>query len=280
MAYKDILVYLDPSEAGKRRAAFAVEFARAHDAHITGFTLTPTGAILYFAPETPPILLPPDFLENARAAAKTAHAHFEEEARRAGVSFEHRPLEGLPPVLPDLFTTSTRHADLSILPQPPDRTMALAQEMLVERALYASGRPTLIVPSSNGFLAQPEVILAAWDGSQEAARAFNDATPILRQAKRVVVTVIRPDHLAREYGEEPGADIALHLTRHGIQAEVRRVADSGVSVGALILAQAKEIGAGLIVMGAYHHSRLREFILGGPTRTVLEHMTIPVFMAH
>jgi nucleotide-binding universal stress UspA family protein len=280
MAYKDILVCLDPSEAGKRRAAFAVEFARVHQAHITGFTLTPTGAILYFAPETPPILLPPDFLENARAASQSAHAHFEEEARRAGVSYEQRPLEGLPPVLPELFTTSTRHADLSILPQPPDGSLALAQEMLVERALYASGRPTLVVPASDSSLAQPDVVLAAWDGSQEATRAFNDAIPILQKAKRVVVMVAKPDRMAHSYGEEPGADIALHLTRHGIQTEVRRAAEDGVSAGALILTQAKEVGAGLIVMGAYHHSRLREFILGGPTRTVLEHTTVPVFMAH
>lgn len=280
MAYKDILVYLDPSEAGEHRAAFAVEFARVHGAHVTGFTLTPTGAILYFAPETPPILLPPDFLENARAAARSAQAHFEEVAQRAGVSYEHRPIEGLPPVLPDLFTVSTRHADLSILPQPPDKTLALAQEMLVERALYASGRPTLIVPAANGFLAQPDVVLAAWDGSQEAARAFNDALPILQKAKRVVVTVARPDRIPHAYGEAPGADIALHLTRHGIRTEVRSAGDRGASVGALILAQAKETGAGLIVMGGYHHSRLREFVLGGPTRTVLEHMTIPVFMAH
>jgi nucleotide-binding universal stress UspA family protein len=279
MAYKDILVYLDPSEAGQRRAAFAVEFARIHGAHITGFTLTPTGAILYFAPETPPILLPPDFLENARAAARSAHDHFEEEARRAGVSYEHRPLEGLPPVLPDLFTTSTRHADLSILPQPPDRSLALAQEMLVERALYASGRPTLIVPGSDGAAAQPDVVLAAWDDSQEAARAFNDALPILQKAKRGVVAVAHPERSPHRHGQEPGADIALHLARHGIQTEVRQ-AGGGLGTGALILAQATEVGAGLIVMGAYHHSRLREFVLGGPTRTVLEHMTIPVFMAH
>jgi nucleotide-binding universal stress UspA family protein len=280
MAYKDLIVYLDPSEAGRRRAAFAVEFARVHGAHVTGFTLTPTGAIPYFAPETPPIFLPPEFLENARAAAQAALSLFEDAARRAGVSFETRPIEGLPPALPGLFTASTRHADLSILPQPPDRSLALAQEMLVERALYASGRPTLIVPLADGASAQPETVIAAWDGSQEAARAFNDALPILQRAKRVVIMVAMPHRHAHDYGEEPGADIALHLTRHGIAAEVRRSDEPGASIGSVILAQARELNAGMIVMGGYHHSRLREFVLGGPTRTVLEHMTTPVFMSH
>lgn len=280
MPYKDLLVYLDPSDAGRRRAAFAVGFARAHGAHITGFTLVPTGAVPYFAPETPPILLPSEFLQSARDAAETALTHFEEEARRAGVSCERRPLEGLPPMLPELFTTSTRHADLSILPQPPDRSLAFAQEMLVERALFASGRPTLITPLDGDAAPDPDVILAAWDGSQEAARAFNDALPLLQRARQVVVLVARPERRVFEHGEEPGADIGLHLSRHGIRIDVRRVSDEDASAGAMILDAVKETGAGMIVMGGYHHSRLREFILGGPTRTVLEQMTVPVFMAH
>lgn len=280
MAYKDLIVYLDPTDTGKRRATFAVEFARIHGAHLTGFTLTPTGAIPYFAPETPPIFLPPEFLDSAREAAKSALTQFEEEARKAGVSFETRAVEGLPPALPELFSINVRHADLSILPQPPDGSLAFSQEMLVERALYASGRPTLIVPLADGASARPETVLAAWDGSQEAARAFNDALPILQLARRVVVMAARPDRRAHDYGEVPGADIAIHLSRHGIETEVRRVDETRASIGALILEQATELGAGMIVMGAYHHSRLREFVLGGPTRTVLEHMTIPVFMAH
>jgi nucleotide-binding universal stress UspA family protein len=280
MAYRDLIVYLDPSDAGRRRAAFAVEFARVHGAHITGFTLTPTGAIPYFAPETPPIFLPADFLEKARESARGALDYFTEEARRAGVPCETRAVEGLPPALPELFTVNIRHADLSILPQPPDNSLSFTQEMLVERALYASGRPTLITPASDGATARPDTALAAWDGSQEAARAFNDALPILQMAKRVVVMTVRADRHARDYGEVPGADIALHLSRHGVQTEARCSDQPQANIGAQILEQATELGAGVIVMGAYHHSRLREFVLGGPTRTVLERMTIPVFMAH
>lgn len=280
MAFKDLIVYLDPTDSGKHRATFAVEFARVHGAHITGFTLTPTGAIPYFAPETPPIFLPAEFLESAREAARAALDHFEQEARRAGVSFETRAVEGLPPALPELFSINVRHADLSILPQPPDGSLAFSQEMLVERALYASGRPTLIVPLTDGASAKPETVLAAWDGSQEAARAFNDALPILQMARRIVVVIAKADRHPRNYGEVPGADIALHLSRHGIETEVRHAEETRASIGGLILEEAKLAGAGMIVMGAYHHSRLREFVLGGPTRTVLEHMTTPVFMAH
>ena len=122
-------------------------------------------------------------------------------------------------------------------------------------------------------------IVAAWDGSAEAARSINDALTFLKPASRVVLLV----GVAAEDGEEcssPTDDMIAHLKRHGVKAEALRVEVSEGDVGRLLLSTAKDLGADLMVMGAFHHSRWREFILGGVTLTVLEQATIPLFMAH
>lgn len=120
-------------------------------------------------------------------------------------------------------------------------------------------------------------MLIGWDGSREAARAVCDAMPLLAAA---AVVTVDAEPSRTEHGEIPGADIALHLARHGVKATVERTVSAGIDVGNVLLSRASDVGADLLVMGAYAHSRVRELILGGTTRTVLETMTLPVFMAH
>jgi len=123
-------------------------------------------------------------------------------------------------------------------------------------------------------------VLIAWDAGVEAARAVRDALPLLRRADTVEVAVFDPERGRREHGEQPGADVALYLARHGVKVSVARQSGADFEVGAQILSRAADTGADLIVMGAYGHSRVRELVLGGVTRTILESMTVPVLMSH
>ena len=126
----------------------------------------------------------------------------------------------------------------------------------------------------------PRRALVAWDGSREAARAAHDAIPLLRPAEAVTILIVDARDLSGRLGQEPGSDIAAHLTCHGIGVAVKRLESQGQGIGAVILAQAEEERAGLIVAGGYGHSRLREMFLGGVTSHLLEHMTTPILFSH
>jgi nucleotide-binding universal stress UspA family protein len=126
----------------------------------------------------------------------------------------------------------------------------------------------------------PLRVLVAWDGSREAARAVHDALPLLRRAREVSVLVADPERLATKIGEKPGADLAAHLARHGLPVRVEVVKSGGRPLGEILLAQVEEERADLLVMGGYAHARLRELVLGGTTRHVLTHASVPVLLSH
>ena len=122
--------------------------------------------------------------------------------------------------------------------------------------------------------------MIAWDAGREAARAVSDALPLLKRAKAVEVAVFNAERRRREHGEQPGADVSLFLSRHGVKVTVAQQSGADFEVGAQVLSRAADTSADLIVMGAYGHSRVRELVLGGVTRTILESMTVPVLMSH
>jgi nucleotide-binding universal stress UspA family protein len=126
----------------------------------------------------------------------------------------------------------------------------------------------------------PRRVLAAWDGSAPAARALGDALPLLRQAGRVSLVVVDPERLGGRVGERPGADMAAHLARHGVKVEVQALPSGGLATADVLLDLAADTGAELLVMGGYGHSRLREFVLGGVTRSILGTMAVPTLMSH
>jgi nucleotide-binding universal stress UspA family protein len=277
MRFNDIIVYVDGTEAAKARVAFAVALAKAHDAYLVGVAFAPKallplyGADVGFADMS-------GVLQGVKAQGEAALENFKHCAKAAGVGAEGRLMQGMSEEFPHDFASFARQVDLTILGQPRDGDPFIGQYALVERCLFASGRPVLIVPAAPLDSALEGTIVAAWDGSAEAARAFNDALTFLKPAKRVVLLVGVTD--GGEKGAPPTEDIEAHLKRHGVKVEVTRVPASEGDVGRLLLSQAKALNADMIVMGAFHHSRWREFILGGVTLTMLEEATIPLFMAH
>jgi nucleotide-binding universal stress UspA family protein len=278
MSFKDIIVYVDGTEASKARAAFAVALAKAQHADLIGVAFAPkallplSGADVGFADMS-------EVLAGVKAQGEAALKSFKASAAEAGVEAEGRLMQGMSEEFPIDFAAFARQVDLTILGQPRDGDPLIGQYALVERCLFASGRPVMIVPAVPDAIAPDGTIVTAWDGSAEAARAFNDALIFLRAAKHVVLLV----GILEDAGEEhdpPTDDMVAHLRRHGVTVEVARVPAREGEVGRLLLSEAKDRGADMIVMGAFHHSRWREFILGGVTLTMLEEATMPLLMAH
>jgi nucleotide-binding universal stress UspA family protein len=176
---------------------------------------------------------------------------------------------------------NARYSDLVIVGQrerDTERETGIAPEF-VDELVLSCGRPVLVVPYAGRFPDVGKRALLAWNASREAMRAMTYALPLLASAARVNVVVFEPGRPG-DHGDEPGADAALYLARHGVKAAVSRYGSPGLDIGSQILSRAADMTVDLIVMGAYGHSRVRELVLGGATRTLLESMTAPVLMSH
>jgi nucleotide-binding universal stress UspA family protein len=263
MTIRDLLVHIDPSESGQARMDYAFGLAEAHKAHVIGVGNSPVG------------------IDKVCDETRTALDDCASAGERRGLSIETRLIECSIGDLPDEMVLHARHVDLTLIGQPEEKDdMAGPQRALFEKLLFDSGRPVLVVPWAGKANPKPKTVLVAWDASGTATRAVADALPILRYAKKVIILVAIGAQDS-SHGDEPGADIALHLARHDIKAEARLIPHgSDISVADLLLSQASDLGAELMVMGGYHHSRVREFILGGVTRTIVETMTVPVLLSH
>jgi nucleotide-binding universal stress UspA family protein len=170
-----------------------------------------------------------------------------------------------------------RRFDLAIVGQP-EREEGLPEEVVDEGVLFESGRPVIFVPFIQKGGMKLDRIMLCWDGSRAATRAVADAMPLLKKAKQVEVVIVATGKPKSD--EVPGADLGAHLARHGLKVDVKRITSPDIDVQSTVLSYAADSSADLIVMGGYGHSRLREFVLGGVTRGILESMTVPVLMSH
>jgi len=280
MNYRTILVHVNKSGNAAERFRLAAELADRERAHLVGAALTGVPRYMYSGSmfEGSGVMIS-DYLQHAGKSADDALALFDEVIRKAGTdSVERRKHEQ------DEYSglcLQARYADLVVLGQanPNDSGDGALMRDLPEYVALNCGRPVLVVPYAGQFPTLDRRPLIAWNGSTEAARAVTAALPLLRRASKVTVAIFDPKPGYDAHGEEPGADIALYLARHGIAVEVT-VNPGSIDVGNAILSLAANIDADLLVMGCYGHSRFREMMLGGASRTVLATMTLPVLLAH
>jgi nucleotide-binding universal stress UspA family protein len=273
---KDIIVNLAVSSKRAVAADYAVSLASTFEAHLTGvaFAYEPIeiGSIFDGAAA--------GFIETARkeseTAARTAVAKFDETCRRGALSSESHVFAASSAGAADTFGRMARSYDLSVVGQP-ETDGSPGDDLILEAALFSSGRPVLVVPYIQKEPLKLGRVMACWDGGRSAARAFGDAMPLLERAKAIDVVTIQTSDKRKEL---PGADIAHHLARHRLKVDVKRIVAPDTDVPNTILSHAADSGADLIVMGGYGHSRLREFVLGGATRGMLQAMTVPTFMSH
>jgi nucleotide-binding universal stress UspA family protein len=282
MALKDILVHLDTTPRCATRLEIAARLAMQHGAHLTGVHVIDIPSANYFYGAAMPFVPanPEDIVQRIRAEATEAagpvEAGFRECLRRNSIAGEWRLAEGAPPATVALYS---RYADLTVVGQP-NRDEPQDADAVTETTVMTSGRPVLAIPFAGEFPTLGERVLIAWNASREAARALNDALPLLLGAKQVTVLAINPQRGVGGHGDVPAADIALHLARHGLKAEAAHTVAKDIADGEALLSYAADLGADLIVAGAYGHSRARELVFGGVTRTLITEMTAPVLLSH
>ncbi|WP_029010953.1 universal stress protein [Azospirillum halopraeferens] len=279
MALKDLLVVVDDTPAAAARIDVAARLAADNDAHLTGlYVIAHAPLPAYVAAE-----LPEDVRDAQRRAdeerAVAAGRDFDDRMRRFGLTdrSEWRVVRGDPTTAAALHG---RYADLLVVGQVDPRRDRDVPVAMPQDLVFDCGRPVLVVPYAGSFATVGERVLVGWNASREAARAVADALPLLSRAKRVVVLAVNPAPGAAGLGDEPGADIARHLSRHGCKVEAAHITTHQVEPGDTMLNTIADESCDMVVMGAYGRSRLRELVLGGMTRYMLQHMTVPVLLTH
>nr|WP_321458248.1 universal stress protein [uncultured Cohaesibacter sp.] len=278
MAIKDIVCLLDiETDLTTATIQIASELTAQMGAHLTGVAplIEPIVPALMVQP------VPDQFITDARNRAKekaeTAIARFSEYASVNGIPFETRILDIMPGGL-DTLLNHARMCDLIVIGQDnPERPEPLRVD-LIEASLFDSGRPILLIPYVGVEAFSAKKIMVAWDGSKTAAHAVYAAMSILEKADEVEITMVDADKL--HLPGDPGADLAVYLSRHGVNVSVQKLTSTEEGIADTMIKYVASAGIDLVVMGGYGHSRVREFILGGATRGMLESMPVPCLMAH
>ena len=273
MAIKHILVHLDGQRHLATTAEAACGLAAACGAHATGFYVIPHINIPTYAESRIPSDIVKIHDEAAELEAASAAEEFNSIAGNAGCEADWLSVKGF---ADRLLIERARYTDLVIMGQASPSKPSPHAVAIENHVIMGCARPVLMVPR-NGI--QGEIgnrALVAWNGSREAVRAVNDAMPLLERSKHVTVLTI---DAGRDDRDIPGADICHYLARHGVNAEAASVKKTA-STTETLLGYAKDNSASLVVMGAYGHSRLREFVLGGATYNMLQHADVPVLMSH
>jgi nucleotide-binding universal stress UspA family protein len=275
---KDIVVNLPVGGAADNVAKFAASVAATLEAHLTGiaFRYGPLMPIMVDMYGVPPEMLESQREENDRAV-EAAIASFNAAVRGLAIASNTHALDAPVAGTPGMLGQIARRFDLCIVAQPRPEEPALVR-LLLEAALFESGRPVLVMPYIQTAGLKLDRVLVGWDGGRSAARAIGDAMAFLRQAKRCEIVIVSGEPAKSD--ELPGADIAHHLARHDVKVEVNRIASREIDVASTILSHAADASADLLVMGGYGHSRMREFILGGVTRGIVASMTLPTLLSH
>lgn len=243
-------------------------------------------SVVGVAPPPPPGVVyaaPLEFWVDERREAESSIAAKAAEAKallqRAEISgdiSQHYLTEG---AVSSLIGLRARYSDLAFVFPETDQSRVVRGAAL-KGLVFESGIPFMLVPKERPITLTPGTVLVAWNGTMEAARAVHASLDILAKANGVVIAMVDPQANEWESGEEPGFDIGSFLIRHGIRAEIERLPSGGKDASEVLMRCANDHDAGLVVMGAYGHSRLREYVFGGTTREMLEQSRVPVLLMH
>ena len=273
---KDIVVNLNVGAEANSANDYAISIAAAFNAHLTAIVflsgpIVPVSRAGYVPPELEVIE------RHNEVAIEAARETFTAASTRAGIRAQSLTLSASLVSAGDQFGQIARRFDLAVVGQAEPETRSV-EENIVEAALFDFGGPVIIVPYIQKAPLKLDCIMVCWDGGRPAARAIRDAMPFLQRGERIEVFVVANERGKQDHIE--GADIGAHLARHGLNVKVKRMPPGDIDVASVLLSHAADESVDFIVMGGYGHSRLREFVLGGVTRSMLRTMTVPVLMSH
>ena len=274
---RDIIVNLNVAKNDSAVANYAASVAAALQAHLT--------AVAFVYDPVVPIsdggYIPAQVIQTQRVenenAAEAAIKGFSAATNKAGISAEPLKLSASLAGAADQFARMARHFDFAIVGQGQSE-MSTMEQIIGEAVLFDSGRPMVMVPYIQKMPFKIDNVMICWDGSRAAARAVADALPLLERGSRVEIVMITNER-GKQYDIE-SADIGQHLARHGFKVEVQQLPGGDIDVADALLSHAADSSTDFMVMGGYGHSRLREFVLGGVTRSIFQSMTVPVLLSH
>ncbi|PHQ68338.1 MAG: universal stress protein UspA [Sneathiella sp.] len=280
MGYKTILVHVSNLDRSKEILNAAVMMAKIYDAHLIGLFVVP-GIHIY---PSVSMYIPAEALQSHKKfhleQAEKIEALFDKTTKSEGISAEWRQEESYLPNISQIVIDNARTADLIILGQADEENDDANLIEVPGDVLMESGRPVLVVPYSGTFKTIGDHVLVGWNGTREASRAAFDALPILKSASQVHLhwaVSVKPDSDDKTL---LGTDLAATLARHNVNVSTETNVNPDLSAGDELLSYVTQRGADLLVMGGYGRSRTREFIFGGATKQILNHMIVPVLMSH
>lgn len=279
MSLKDILAIVLDAEGDAAALRAASLLADQHQAH--------AGCVFLLALPDEPLAYEPavvagvwaELLNRSRVEAAGELAKVEAALKAMPRPMDLRRAEALGRDLGRVGAVHARYGDLAVLTRPSAADRRELRHDLIEGVLFHAGRPALIVPPDWAGASLGKRVIVAWDASREATRALSDATALIDGADMVTVVTVDAKPKAFGHGDQPGANIAAHLSRRGAKVEVCNIAAGGRPLSEALMGQAVAANADLVVMGGYGHARLQEFLFGGATRDTLDTATLPILMS-
>lgn len=287
MALKDLLVYVDQTEDSLVRLRLAADLANRHGSHLTALYAREWNRAQLNSRKSAELgLVSAEGLHHLDerieasidAAAERLRAALEELTRGRGVEADLLPVDGEAAVVVPQYA---RYADLCILGRDEPTGPASINYTFSEQLLFVTGRPVLFVPSEGSFATMGRHIAVAWNSSRPAARALNDALPLIERAERTTILMVDPSGFIDGHEGPPGEQMVHHLKRHGATVDSIRIENVAHNeIADRLQAEARALGADLLVAGAFGHPRLWEKMLGGVTHDLMALMRLPIFMSH
>jgi nucleotide-binding universal stress UspA family protein len=279
MTYKTLLTVLTSPEAVGATLDAAITLAEREDAHLDVLSLgIDQSQVGYAYLGSAPVLMQVS-IAKAEEDAAALEAQAREILRRQDVRWGSDAAIAQLGSIAGLVEQKARFADLVVLPRPYGKGVGAEAEAVLEAALFEAQAPVLVLPPTGLGATFGRRVVIAWNQGREAMAAVRQALPVLKTAETVNITVIDPSQEGPERSD-PGGALCQMLVRHGVKAEVSVLAKTAPRVSDVLARQIRDQSADLLVMGAYGHSRLREAILGGATRDLLETAEVPVLLAH
>ncbi len=280
MSYRTILVQLETRETSKDLLSISTALAQQHNAHLIGIYVTPAPQFYVSSDLPTPVELIERHDNYHRQLRDNLGKDFEHTTANSNFVSEWREINSIAPSVAQAVTDVARTVDLVVMSQKGNESLSHSPAIFPEDVILSCARPVIVVPANKTLAQSFSNIFIAWDGRQQAVRALFDSLPLLREADNVRVHSIN----AKGGGDcriltTPG-ELANTLSRHGVNVTLSESETTAGDVGNEILQYANDSGSDLLVMGAYGHARIREYVFGGVTRKILYEMPIPVLMSH